>query len=209
VRLKQGGLIIGVVKGHGVYVAQSSPLEMKPLPILVLASLGLIFTLACRFDLSVPEPATLTVRALTSEPNPAWTITQRLEVTAAPAALPSDFDATVQSVAQALAGRGANGLSALLANEVSLAQRPGALIIETLSHDVALGWLAQRWGSRHTVAEKQFIEHFVSIELVTDGWARIAPVQQGVIELHLHRYNAQGQGDALGGRWRVDTILYE
>jgi hypothetical protein len=70
-------------------------------------------------------------------------------------------------------------------------------------------WLNAHWGGRHTVVSKQFVEHFVGIKLVTDGWARIAPVQNGVVELHLHRFNAQGQGDALGGRWRVDTILYD
>jgi len=182
---------------------------MKPLLIPALVSLCVIFTLACGFNLDAPEPATPTVRAITREPSPARTATPRVEATAAPAALPADFDVTIQALAQALGGSNANGLFAWLSNEVSLAQRPSALSSETLTHEAALSWLAARWRSRHTVVDKQFVGHFVSIELVTDGWARIAPVQNGVIELHLHRYNAQGQGNALGGRWRVDTILYD
>ena len=50
-------------------------------------------------------------------------------------------------------------------------------------------------------------------KISTSAWAlpltRPQKIENGVVELHLHRYNAQGLGDPLGGRWRVDTILYE
>lgn len=172
-----------------------------------LASWLSIFSVACDLDSVLSEPAAHTPRAALPIASP--TETPHSEVTSTPVALPADFDAILQAVTRALGGGNANGFSAWLANEVSFAPRPGVASTETLTPEVALARLNARWGGRHNIVEKQFVEHFVRIDLVTDGWAKIAPIQNGVIELHLHRCNLQGQGDRLGGRWRIATILYE
>ena len=182
---------------------------MKPYLLPVVVSLSVIFGTACDFDLALPEPTTPPVHALTREPASISRATATGAATAAPTTLPSDYDATVLVVTQALGGSNASGLAAWLATEVALAPRRSGLASETVTQAAALGWLNAHWGGNHTVLEKQFVEHFVSIELVTDGWTKIAPIENGVVELHLHRYNAQGLGDPLGGRWRMDTILYE
>jgi hypothetical protein len=47
------------------------------------------------------------------------------------------------------------------------------------------------------------------IEVTTSGWSIVAPMLTDRLVFHLHRYNANGQGDALNGVWHVDAILYQ
>ena len=77
-----------------------------------------------------------------------------------------------------------------------------------MTRDSAANWLNQRWGKRRMVVSSDYVEHFVLIEIQTTGWMKIAPLEQGDIFFHLHRYGAQGQSDPLRGEWRLDGLFY-
>jgi hypothetical protein len=174
-----------------------------------LLALALLFGLARQLDSVWEEPATPPISAETRIQAPSPTTPAAKLVTVAAPRVPDDFDTTVQAVSDALRAPDAHGLSGWLAMEVSLGHRPDAAALELLKPESALTWLNVHRGGPHRVVEKQYVEHDVAIELVTDEWAKIAPIQNGIVELHLHRFNAQGSGEPLDGHWRIDTILFD
>ncbi|HET7375783.1 MAG TPA: hypothetical protein VFK30_03685, partial [Anaerolineae bacterium] len=75
--------------------------------------------------------------------------------------------------------------------------------------ETAHKWLNQRWTAQLSIVSNNYVEHFVMIEIVTQGWSAITPMRTDRLTFHLHRYNAQGLGDSLNGLWRIDAILYQ
>ena len=82
---------------------------------------------------------------------------------------------------------------------------------QMLSREAAFQWLAARWGTgmAHEVTTTNYVEHFVLLEVNISGWVRIGDVTSEVITFNLHRYDDNGKGDALGGRWRIDAIFFQ
>ena len=128
---------------------------------------------------------------------------------ALPPSTPQPIDAALDAVTRALSANDASKLTSLLLDKVLLAQGPDGNAGELVTRAAASAWLKARWGAQRSIASHDYIEHFVMLEITTQGWANLAPLEQGRINFHLHRYNAQGQGDALNGQWRIDAILYQ
>src|SRR5215212_7764755 len=169
---------------------------------------GMVGLMACA---PVARPAPL------SPPHwlPSSTLVTRVSQTvlATPTGLPTleplptaqTIDTAVAMLQRALQASDPGGLQSLLGNEILL---DGALI----DRDAAGQWLAARWGPADTsrsVVGWQYVEHFVLLEVQTTGWVAVAPGQTDTITFHLHRYNAEGRGDPLTGKWRIDAIFYE
>ncbi|MGB8647453.1 MAG: hypothetical protein WCF84_19615 [Anaerolineae bacterium] len=119
------------------------------------------------------------------------------------------MQATTQAVMRALQANDASMLTSLLLDNLFLAQGPNGDVGDVISRADAIKWLNAHWGANRQVASSDYVEHTVMVEIDTTGWARAAPLQNGSIVFHLHRYDAQGESDGLGGDWRIDTIIYQ
>ncbi len=130
-------------------------------------------------------------------------------MTTLPPGTPQPIDAALDAVTHALAADDAAPLTSLLLDQVLLALGPDGNVGGLVTRTEASAWLQARWGKQRSVSAHDYVEHFVMLEITTQGWVNLAPLEQGRINFHLHRYNAQGQGDALNGQWRIDAILYQ
>lgn len=126
-----------------------------------------------------------------------------------PRSTPQTIESAVAQVTRDLQADDAASLQALLLDQVYLAVEPDTGIGSLIERETALKWLNQRWGAQLSIVSNNYVEHFVMIEIVTQGWSAITPMQTDRLTFHLHRYNAQGLGDALNGLWRIDAILYQ
>lgn len=126
-----------------------------------------------------------------------------------PRSTPQPIENAIAQVTRALQADGAASLQGLLLDQVYLAQEPDAGIGGLIGRETAIKWLNQRWAAQLSIVSNNSVEHFVMIEIVTQGWSTVAPMQTDRLTFHLHRYNAQGLGDALNGLWRIDAILYQ
>ncbi len=109
----------------------------------------------------------------------------------------------------ALESKDATALQLLFNDQILLAQGPESNIGGLIGQAEAIAWLNERWGSHRSIESNNYVEHFVMLEVDTQGWSIIAPMQIDRLVFHLHRYDANGRGDALNGAWRIDTILYQ
>lgn len=122
---------------------------------------------------------------------------------------PEDTKAAVDQISRALRAGDAQGISTLLTDPVWLTAGPLGDIGESISRGDAVSWLETRWGKKRTVVSSDYVEHFVLLEIETTGWPRVDPMQDGSIDLHLHRFNAQGEEEPVQGVWRIDAIIYQ
>jgi hypothetical protein len=171
--------------------------------------LMLVAIALCFFGLGACAPSTVpaapvpTIIASTLRPTSASTVTSPSPST------PQPIEDALASVGRALQADDASMLVPLLLDEVLLAREPGTASGELIGRDNAIAWLKARWGNQREVVSNEYIEHFALLEITTQGWAKVAPLDNGRIIFHLHRYDAQGRGDALDGQWRIDAILYQ
>ena len=126
-----------------------------------------------------------------------------------PRSTPQSIESAIAQVTRAFQADDATSLQALLLDQVYLAQGPDAGIGSLIGRETVLKWLNRRWAAQLSIVSNNYVEHFVMIEIVTQGWSAVAPMQTDRLTFHLHRYNAQGLGDALNGLWRIDAILYQ
>ncbi len=153
---------------------------------------------------SIPVLATLKPTASHSVPR-----LSASPVTTLPSSTPQPTDDALDAITRALSANNESRLTSLLLDQVLLAQAPAGNVGALVTRAGASAWLKARWGEQRSVTAHDYIEHFVMLEITTQGWADLAPLEHGRIIFHLHRYNAQGQGDALNGQWRIDAILYQ
>ena len=165
------------------------------------------------FGACVPAPTPATsASTITSAPT---IIAPALRPTSAPTAAPpppstaQPIANALDAVTRALKADDAAVLAPLLLDQVLLAHGPDGNSGGLVKRDDAIAWLTARWSQQRAVTSHDYIEHFVLLEITTQGWANIAPLDNSRIIFHLHRYDAQGQGDALKGQWRIDAILYQ
>ena len=97
----------------------------------------------------------------------------------------------------------------LLNDQVLLAQGPEANIGGLIDRAAAIAWLNDLWGNHRSIVSYDYVEHFVMLEVDTHGWLIIAPLQTDRLMFHLHRYDANGQGDALNGAWRMVCLTIQ
>ena len=126
-----------------------------------------------------------------------------------PPGTPQPIDAALDAVTHALAADDAAPLTSLLLDQVLLARGPDGNVGELVTRAEASAWLQARWGKQRSVEAHDYVEHFELLEITSQGWVNLAPLEQGRIRFHLHRYTAQEQGDALSGQWRIDAILFQ
>jgi len=158
----------------------------------------------CSDTSSAPVPATLKPTSLPPVLQPSAS-----PVATLPLGTPQPIDAALDAVTHALAADNAAPLTSLLLDQVLLARGPDGNVGELVTRAEASTWLQSRWGKQRRVATHDYVEHFVMLEITSQGWVNLAPLEQGRISFHMHRYNGQGQEDALNGQWRIDAILYQ
>ena len=170
----------------------------------MLAAIALCFLgLSACAPSTVPATPALTIIMPTLQPTPAPTVTPP------PLSTPQPVEGVLDTVRRALRVDDTSMLTPLLLDEVLLAREPDVVSGELIGRDKAIEWLKARWNSPHEVVGSEYIEHFVLLGIKTQGWQVVAPAKTGNLLFHLHRYDAQGRGDALDGRWRIDAILYQ
>ncbi len=130
------------------------------------------------------------------------------EMTVGPVPTPGDVDALLGTLRQAFQAGDASSLKPLMLDAVFLAQGLNADNPQTLKRDDMVRWLNGHWGSGLTISAVNYNAEFEGLEVSTQDWATAQPLNSGMLVFHFHRYNAKGEGDALSGKWMIDTILY-
>ena len=115
----------------------------------------------------------------------------------------------IDALKQALNAKDASGLVLLLADQVLVTSNANGEGGTILSHSDAGRWLSLRWGATRTLIRTQYVDSLVLLIVDTKDWATASPIKKGTLTFRLHRFNAQGQGDALQGFWEIDTIIYQ
>lgn len=172
---------------------------------------ALLVILLCCLVLSGCSGGAATPILVTHEPTTMPSVTRPVAslVATPPPRTSQPVVTALDAVTRALAADDVASLTSLLLDQVLLAQGPAGDGGELVTRAEASAWLQARWGKQRSVTAHDYVEHFEMIEITTLGWTNLAPLGQGWINFHLHRYNAQGQGDALNGQWRIDAILYQ
>ncbi len=125
-----------------------------------------------------------------------------------PPATPEDVPGAVKGLESALKANDPSQLTPFLLNEVWIAQEGNEAAGESVEKDAGVAWLKAHWG-KLTIASSDYVRDSALLTLSTSGWARRAPVTQGIIILNLHRYDSSGSMDDVQGQWKIDTILYQ
>ncbi len=174
------------------------------------------FTLVCLLALlglgacapDVPDSSAAPIQPTAFEPvvlsNPT------LEPTEPPAVIPTpqDVDSIIQTVTKALASHDAAQFAPLLLDNLWLGPVEAQDQGQSAGRDDGVKWLTAHWG-HITISSHNYVRDSALLEITTSGWAKVAPVAQGIVLFHLHRYNSGGQEDDIQGSWRIDTILYQ
>ncbi len=171
----------------------------------------LIVIALCSFVLCGRSSASATPVLATLSPTAVQSVLQPAAspVATLPPGTPQPIDAALDAVTHAMAADDATPLTSLLLEQVLLARGPAGDGGVLVTRAEASTWLQARWGKQRSIVSHDYVEHFEMLEITSQGWANLAPLEQGRIIFHLHRYNARGQGDTLNGQWRIDAILYQ
>ncbi len=160
----------------------------------VIALCSFVFC-GCSSVSATPIVATSSPTAVQSNLQPAASPAATL-----PPSTPQPIEDALNAVNRTLEADDVSKLASLLLEQVLLAQGPDGNAGAQITRAEASTWLKARWGKQRGVTAHDDVEHFVMLEITTQGWANVAPLEQGRIIFHLHRYNAQGQEDALNGQ---------
>jgi len=177
-------------------------------------TLGWLFGLSCVACSVAPQSSTpsatlTTAPVATPIPHPPTP-----QATRKPRATAQPIEAGVDALKQALRQSDPRVMLPLLGNAVLLEGTTSRM----LDRDAAFHWLAARWlaGAVREVTTTDYVEHFVLLEVKTTGWARVDGATSEAVTFNLHRYDVDGQGDALDGSWppaaggwRIDAIFFQ
>ncbi len=125
-----------------------------------------------------------------------------------PVSTPEDVPDAVKGLESALKANDPAQLAPFMLNEVWIAQQGNEAAGESMERDASVTWLKAHWG-KVTVASSDYARDSALLTLSTSGWAKRAPLTQGIIILNLHRYDSSGSMDDVQGQWKIDTILYQ
>ncbi|MGE5139502.1 MAG: hypothetical protein ACM3JD_08585, partial [Rudaea sp.] len=116
--------------------------------------------------------------------------------------------AVVQAFRAAFDSNDISRISPLLIDSVFVAQDGDEAAGQSLGRDETSGWLKEHWRGKPVYAGENYVRDSGLLVLTTTGWAAGAPILEGTVLFHLHRYDAEGAMNDAGGTWKIDTILY-
>ena len=142
-----------------------------------------------------PSPSRVAVAA---SPSPAG---------GAQSAADADVAAVQRRMEQIIATPDLRGIEALLLDHVSFSTPQGG---DVLDNAVAATWLRDHAGPGIKMTRLERGTQEVMLQVQTDGWPTRDPVQQGLVNFGLRRYDANGRQDETGnGDWKIDVISVE
>jgi hypothetical protein len=125
---------------------------------------------------------------------------------ASPQASRSITDADVteveRQVQSAVASADLPNIERLLLDRVSLSTPAGGEVLERAE---AAQWLREHAGPGIDVTRVEPSTQTMLLEVLTQGWPKKDPLDQGVVTLNLRRYGANGRPDE-AGEWKIDAI---
>jgi hypothetical protein len=193
--------ILGLAAAIGS-VACSTLLSPEPTPVP-----GAAATLTRSINTPIPTPVRTPSAVPGASPSPAARPAASPVASASPSAqVLSDQDvADVQHrFEQMLASSNLPGLDELLLDHVSLSTPDGGSV---LSQGEAATWLRDHAGPGLEVTQVDRGTQEVMLVVLTDGWPKKDPIQQGQVSFSLRRYDADGrQDESGGGEWKIDVI---
>jgi len=113
-----------------------------------------------------------------------------------------DVAAIQQEMQRAVASADLPGIERLLLDRVSLSTSGGG---QVLDRSEAAQWLREHAGPGIDVDRVDPSTQTMLLEVLTVGWPKDAPIEQGVVTFNLRRYGAGGRPDEAGD-WKVDAI---
>jgi len=125
---------------------------------------------------------------------------------ASPQASRSITDADVteveRQVQSAVASADLPNIERLLLDRVSLSTPAGGEVLERAE---AAQWLREHAGPGIDVSRVEPSTQTMLLEVLTQGWPKKDPLDQGVVTLNLRRYGPNGRPDE-AGEWKIDAI---
>ena len=108
-----------------------------------------------------------------------------------------------QQLAKAVGSPDLPGIESLLLDHVSLSTPDGG---QVLDQGQTAAWLRDHAGPGIQVSRVDPSTQTVTLEALTDGWPKTAPLDQGQVTFSLRRYAPNGRQDDDNGDWKVDVI---
>jgi hypothetical protein len=104
---------------------------------------------------------------------------------------------------QTVGSPGLPGVEGVLLDHVSLSTTQGGTVMDSSQ---AAAWLREHAGAGIRVARLQRGTQSLMLQVLTEGWPNKAPIEQGLVNFSLRRYDANGRPDEESGNWKVDVI---
>jgi hypothetical protein len=119
----------------------------------------------------------------------------------------SDVAQLQRRIEQAIADPELSGIEGLLLDHVSLSTADGGSVLDSRE---AAAWLRDHAGPGIRVTRLERGTQTVMLQVLTEGWPKKDPIQQGQVSFSLRPYNASGRPDEEGGGdWKIDVIQAE
>jgi hypothetical protein len=95
------------------------------------------------------------------------------------------------------------GIDGLLLDHVSLSTAQGGSVMDSTQ---AAGWLRDHAGPTVKVSRVERGTQSLMLQVYTDGWPPQDPIQQGLVNFSLRKYDASGRQNDETGDWKIDVI---
>jgi hypothetical protein len=95
------------------------------------------------------------------------------------------------------------GIDGLLLDHVSLSTAQGGSVMDATQ---AAGWLRDHAGPTVKVSRIERGTQSLMLQVYTDGWPPQDPIQQGLVNFSLRKYDASGRQNDETGDWKIDVI---
>jgi hypothetical protein len=119
----------------------------------------------------------------------------------------SDLAQLQRRFEQAVATPELSGIEGLLLDHVSLSTPDGGSVLDNRE---AASWLRDHAGPGIRLTRLERGTQTVMLRVLTEGWPKNDPIQQGQVSFSLRPYNASGRlADEGGGDWKIDVIQAE
>ena len=96
------------------------------------------------------------------------------------------------------------GIDVLLLDHVALSTPKGGSVMDNAQ---TASWLRDHAGPSMRVTQFERSSQEAMLQVQTDGWPKVDPIEQGRVTFGLRRYDANGRPDQSGGgEWKIDVI---
>jgi hypothetical protein len=95
------------------------------------------------------------------------------------------------------------GVEGFLLDRVSLSTAQGGSVMDI---GQAATWLREHAGSGIRITRLERGTQTLMLQVLSEGWPRKDPIEQGRVTFSLRRYDANGRPDEERGSWKVDVI---